>query len=66
MERSFCNKKGFTSRKVAKKMLKLYKQKNPDTYKLTDVYFCETCQVWHHTSAPKDVSRKWTRSRKNV
>lgn len=52
-----CGKVPYFTRKEAKKALKDLNHTNLLDKKLTDVYFCDDCQMWHHTSIQARKSR---------
>jgi len=54
-----CKKKGYSTRKRAKKMLKNLNQYKG--MKLKSIYLCEICGVFHLTKKNKVESRRYTR-----
>lgn len=55
-----CGKRGYFSRKEAKKAMRYYNTQFKDT-PLTDVYYCDECSYYHLTSMPKQQARDYRR-----
>lgn len=53
-----CHKRYFSSRRDAKRFMKIYNKSHKDVV-LTDVYQCSYCFGYHMTSIPKDISRNF-------
>lgn len=61
MERKFtCPKKGYRTRKIAKKVMKDINRRKGRN--LQTPYMCQICECWHLTSNRKSKSRTYTRS----
>jgi hypothetical protein len=57
-----CEKKCYTSRKEAKKAMKMMNHNYG--FKLTNVYYCLLCDHYHITSMSKKRSRKLNKKRR--